>query len=219
MVTADLRVGAGSNTHLNLKGSDELVASAASGQSQKMSKVKPYPLADYYVYGATLAGEAGEILVAFQRGPDDISAPSSRANLPEPFTLAGVSAGQSVSRAKGMTLTWAPVPGGGSMRWTGSGCLGGGGTTPDSGSLNFDPTRLAEPIVDAGLPPISLIDAGALDAAPPDGGGARPDGGVTSCAAQVCVERNGSGLVDPAFGAGGSFATTQRRCVAFNLVP
>src|SRR5512136_236062 len=68
MATVDLRVGgAGSNTHLNLKGNDELVASAATGQSQKMSKVKPTVLADYYIYGATLAVEAGEIVIVFNR--------------------------------------------------------------------------------------------------------------------------------------------------------
>ena len=212
-VTADLRQGSGSSTHLDLKGSDELVAIAATGQSLKMTKVKPSDIANYYVYRAILSVEAGVIVVAFNRGPDDKSAPNSQASLPEAIILSGVVPGQTVSRARGLTLTWAPVPGGSTMRWTRSGCLTGSGTIPDSGSLTFDAASLAAPILDD--PP--WIPPG-LDAATVDGGAARPDGGVASCAAQICLERSGSGLVDPGFGAGGSFVTTQRRCVAFTLL-
>jgi hypothetical protein len=217
-VTADLRVGgSGSNTHLDLKGSDELVAWAATGQSQKMSKVKPDALAEYYIYKASLAIEAGEIVVAFNRGLDDTSAPNSRVTLPDPFTIAGLAPGQEVSRAQGVTMTWAASPAGGNMRWERSGCLRGAGTIPDAGSLTLDPASLALPIVDAGAPVTRPLDAGALDAATFDAGA--PDAGPTSCAAQVCLERDRSGMVDPAFGEGGSFSATQRRCVAFNLIP
>ena len=211
MVTADLRQGSGSSTHLDLKGSDELVAIAATGQSQKMTKVKPSDIANYYVYRASLAVETGVVVVAFNRGPEDTSAPGSQATLPDPFTLAGVVPGQTVTRARGLTLTWTPVPGGGNMLWTRSGCLSGSGTIPDAGSLSFDDAGLASPTLDD--PPRIPLDAATLDA-----GATRPDGGIASCAAQICLERSGSGLVDPAFGAGGSFVTTQRRCVAFTLV-
>lgn len=220
-VTADLRVGgSGSNTHLDLKGSDELVAWAATGQSQKMSKVKPDVLAEYYIYKASLAVEAGDIVVAFNRGPEDTSAPNSHVTLPAPFTIAGLAPGQEVSRAVGVTLTWVPSPTGGNMRWERSGCLSGAATIPDAGSLTLDPASLVLPIVDAGAPSKTPLDASPLDSAALDAGaGNSLDAGPTSCAAQVCLERSGSGMVDPAFGEGGSFSATQRRCVAFNLVP
>jgi len=82
------------------------------------------------------------------------------------------------------------------------------------GSLTFDATGLATPDLDEPPPPWPS----ALDAATVDAGVRRPDGGIASCAAQICLERSGSGLVDPGFGAGGSFVTAQRRCVAFTLV-
>jgi hypothetical protein len=111
-VKVDLRVGKDSNTYLDLKGDDELVATAA-GTSKKLSQ-------SGNSYKTTLPVEAAdtEIVIAFNRGDEDTDAPNSSVLLPAPFVLAGVSSGATVSRADGFTVTWEASTANDPMRWT-----------------------------------------------------------------------------------------------------
>ncbi len=187
-VTVGLRVGgATSNTFLDLKGEDELVASA-EGEERTMSQSGDY-------YEATLGTEAGgtEINVAFNRGPDDTDAPNSRVTLPEPFELAGLDTGQTVSRADDITLTWEPDPNSEDMRWVleGDCLLRQTSSTPDTGTVTISASEF-------------LSRDGEENA---------------TCNAEICFRRSRSGTVDPAFGEGGFFDAVQRRCVAFRSSP
>jgi hypothetical protein len=136
-VTTDLRVGGSdSNTHLKIKGEDELVATG-DGVAKTMSL-------SGFLYKASFDVEAEdtEFVVAFMRGPDDDDAPNSNATLPAPFVLAGVESGAQVARAAGFQLTWTAATVGDGMSWQLDGdCLfPQTGSMSDTGQLRVDPS-------------------------------------------------------------------------------
>jgi len=194
VVTVYLKTGGNkSNTYLELKGDDELVATVGD-TSKNLDQ-------DGDVSKATFPFNTGgsEFIIAFNRGEDDDSAPASTCTLPEPFNLTGLEAQSTVSRADGVTLTWEPAEDGDTMRWTleatSGGCLfpSGDKSMTDTGSLTLGPD-----------------DFDATQSAKDNG---------ESCDAKVCVERFRKGSLDPAFEEGGEIEAVQRRCINFVSAP
>lgn len=191
--------GALSNTYLRLTGPDHLttyVGSAAYPMQgyldidEHYSAIIPYPATDT------------EVRVAFERGPDDVSAPDSTVIVSGLFAL-GPPAQTQYSRANDtLEIDWAP----------------------------FDPTQLASWLVDGAcveaLGEDSVVDAGqvAIPAGtlkkPPDPGPDEehhlipPD----QCTATAYLTKSRDGQVDPAF-SGGTFKALQERSVTFTSVP
>ncbi len=194
-VSAELFIGNPINLNfVELSADDELVASHA-GQAKPMIESE---LLNIVSYSATFPTEAaGETFeVAFERGPDDVSAPSSLATLPAPFTLAAPPA--SSSRAAGMTLTWSP-----------SG-------TADRMSLTID-----GPCIDVAYIPVTgdpgtvTIAAGTLKKKLAPQGETVED----SCQARVRIDRSRPGQLDSHYGKGGDIAGVQARMAMFTTAP
>jgi hypothetical protein len=189
-VTADLRVGgSSSNTHLDLKGEDELRAAAGSPDTAKrMSQ-------NGFVYEASFGVEAGDTMftVMFKRGADDVSAPNSNVTLPDPFQLSGISSGMQISRAQGFTLTWETSPKNDPMIWNMQGdCFfHGSESTSDTGQL------------------IVATSDFSMHSGQEQG----------TCNATICLERTRSGQIDANYGEGGVIKATQRRCMSFVTAP
>jgi hypothetical protein len=100
-LTVGLKVGGSkSNTYLDLKGGDELVATAGDAASQELSQ-------SGREYKATFDTEAGgtKIVVSFNRAEEE-SAPNSSVVLPDPFELEGIERGQKISRKDTLEITW-----------------------------------------------------------------------------------------------------------------
>jgi hypothetical protein len=184
-VYADMSVRAASNTHLAMKGADKLTATVGT-----VTKVLGK---SGNVYTTTFDGEAAEtqFIVAFTRGPDDISAPNSSMTLPEPFSISGIA--QTVSRQVGFTATWQAGTKGEPMVWVLRGdCLvAQAGSMSDAGQTVISPSQL-------------ITMASQTQA---------------TCNASFCLERDRSGILDPAFGEGGVIGAAQIRCAAFLSAP
>lgn len=185
-VTVTLKPGGrSSNTYLVMEGEDELVATVDDA-SRALTK-------DGNGYQSEFDVEAGdtEFLIAFQRGPDDVSAMDSSVTLPDPFTLEAVA--DSVSRAEPLTVTWSPSGTDESMHWD----LDGDCLFPESGSVN-----------DSGTLTVESTDYDLHSGSEEE-----------TCPARLCLERRRSGQIDPAFGEGGEIVARQRRCVSFSSAP
>jgi hypothetical protein len=188
-VTVDLKVGgSNSNTHLDLKAEDKLTATVAT-TTKTLSQNRN-------VYETTFDGQAeGTVfVVAFTRGADDKSAPNSTMTLPAPFTVGGITAGQTVSRQTGFTATWTLSTD--AMQWTID--------SPASGCLFL----ASKPISDTGQTVITAADFSVHSGEE-----------QATCNATFCLERTRKGALDPAYGEGGVINATQKRCVAFNSAP
>ena len=185
-VQVDLRVGgANSNTHLALKGVDKLTATVGT-VTKALSKSGD-------VYVTTFPGDAADtqFVMAFTRGPDDISAPNSSVTLPEPFTISGIA--QTISRQVGFTATWQAGTKGEPMIWVlrGDCLIAQGGSISDAGRTIIPPSQF-----------IAIVGQE-----------------QTTCNASFCLEHDRKGTVDPAFGEGGTIESLQSRCVAFLSAP
>lgn len=102
-VQAVLKVGADSNTYVNLDNGDKLVATAGSETKNMQATSEGH-------YEASFSGLAAdtEIKIDFQRTDDD-DAPNSHGTLPAAFTL-GTFPTTPPSRAnEDLTITWTPV--------------------------------------------------------------------------------------------------------------
>jgi len=135
-VEVDLRVGGpASNTHLAMKGADNLSATAG-GVTKVLAK-------SGNVYVTSFDGDAAEtqFVLTFTRGPEDTSAPYSSVTLPEPFTIGGVA--QTVSRQVGFTATWRAGTKGEPMAWLLRGdCLvAQAGSMADAGQTVVSPSH------------------------------------------------------------------------------
>jgi len=199
-VDATLQVGGAlSNTFLKLTGPDHLTAYVGSNAypmqgysdiDQHYSAIIPYPETDT------------EVRVAFERGPDDVSAPGSTVIVPGLFALAPPARSQYSRANDTLEIDWAPFDPTQVVSWSVSGaCVEGFG---------------ADSAVDAGL---VVIPAGTLKKPPPPGPDEEhhpipPD----QCAATAYVTKSRDGHVDPAF-TGGTFIASQERDVTFTSVP
>src|SRR6185503_5420053 len=106
-VEVRLKVGGpASNTFLDLQGSDTLKATFG-GVTKTLD-------ASARTYSATFPTDAeGDFVIAFLRGPDDDSAPSTIVKLPAPFTL-GLGATEASRASQDVAVTWDP-PGSANM--------------------------------------------------------------------------------------------------------
>jgi hypothetical protein len=191
--------GALSNTYLALTGPDHLTAYLGSiaypmqGYSalyEYYSAIIPYPTADT------------EVRVAFERGPDNVSAPGSTVIVPGLFAFAPLAKAQYSRANDALEIDWAP----------------------------FDPTQLVSWFVDGACLQLFgedsaadtgqvAIPAGTLQKPPPPGPDEEhhpipPD----ACTATADVTKSRSGQVDPAF-SGGTFNASQDRSITFTSVP
>lgn len=197
-VESELRVGGDSGTVIELTGEDKLVCTAAE-TSKTLGK-------SGNAYKASLPIDAGGTLFtfAFNRGDEDEAAPNSNVTLPDPFTIAGVTSAQEVSRAAQLTVTWEASATADPMKWELDGdCLfSTDGKVATDGTLtlagdDFNPTLTAEEGAKAG------------------------DASKANCSAKLCIERKRTGTLDPAFAEeeGGEIHAIQRRCTSFISVP
>jgi hypothetical protein len=145
---------------------------------------------------ATLPGDSSgkTIELRFHR-TGNTSALGTRVTMPPSLTITSPPAGERFSPAKSaLVLTWAPtatVP----MQWSVDGaCIEGrhGDVPSDTGRLEISLTA----------------------APPPDGGAAR-----ARCDVTAKLERSAHGVVDPAFGEGGSISATVRRETVVEFAP
>ncbi|CAN5696501.1 hypothetical protein BH11MYX3_BH11MYX3_23540 [soil metagenome] len=190
-VTAELLIGNPINLNfVELSADDELIARHA-GQSQTMTESQ---LLNIVSYSATFPTEAsGESFeVGFERGPDDVSAPSSTASLPAPFTLAAPPA--TSSRAAALTLTWSPS------------------ATADQMSITIDgPCIDSANIPVTGDPGSVTIAAGTIKKKMVAQGETVED----SCQARLRIERSRAGQIDSHYGKGGDIHGVQSRMATF----
>jgi hypothetical protein len=191
--------GALSNTYLALTGPDHLtvyVGSAAYPMQgyrslyEYYSAIIPYPATDT------------ELRVAFERGPDNVSAPGSSVIVPGLFAFAPLAKAQYSRANDALEIDWAP----------------------------FDPTQLVSWFVDGACVQLFgedgavdagqvAIPAGTLQKPPPPGPDEEhhpipPD----ACTATADVIKSRDGQVDPAF-SGGTFKASQDRSITFTSVP
>lgn len=185
-VSAGLKVGgSNSNTYLVMKGEDKLT-STVNTSTKTLSKSGDF-------YKTTFAVDAADTAfqISFMRATGDVSAPNSTVSLAAPFTIAGIAAGASISRAAGFTATWDPSTD--PMNWTLDGdCL-------------FHTNK-------------SMSDTGTVTVATADFD-VHSGEEQNSCNATFCVERTRSGTLDPNIGEGGVIDSAQQRCVAFTSAP
>ena len=191
--------GALSNTYLALTGPDRLtvyVGSAAypmqgySAIYEYYSAIIPYPATDT------------ELRVAFERGPDNVSAPGSTVIVPALFTLAPLAKAQYSRANDALEIDWAPSDPTQLVSWFVDGAcvqLLGDDSAVDSGQV--------------------AIPAGTLQKPPPPGPDEEhhpipPD----ACTATADVIKSRDGQVDPAF-SGGTFKSSQDRSITFTSVP
>jgi hypothetical protein len=188
-----------SNTYLVLTGPDHLIAYVGStvypmqGHSdidQHYSAIIPYPATDT------------ELRVAFERGPDKVSAPGSTVIVPGLFALASPAKTQYSRANDTLEIDWAPFDSTQLVLWSVYGtCVQAFG---EDGA------------VDAGR---VTIPAGTLKKPPPPGPDEEhhpipPD----ACSANADVTKSRAGQVDPAF-SGGTFKASQGHSVTFTSVP
>jgi hypothetical protein len=127
-VRVELKVGgANSNTFLELRGDDELEVRV--GDTTKTMRES----GDGYVVTFPVDAEGTEFEIAFLRGDEDESAPSSVVALPAPFELS-LSAREASRESDDLEYTWSPE-GSESVGWRIEGdCIkSDDGSTPDDG--------------------------------------------------------------------------------------
>jgi len=150
----------------------------------------------YYTADFTNAdAENTSFTVSFTRA-SDTSAPNSVVTLPKPFNITAPPAGMSFSRATDdIKVTYDTTGTTDGMDWQINGpCVNGGnGTvTGDTGSFT---------ILHTSLPPSDMSEAS------------------MTCTVTVTLTRKRTGMVDPAYGQGGSATATQQRTVMFTSKP
>jgi hypothetical protein len=189
--------GRNSNTYLDLTGADEVVVTA-DGQSRTLGDSSP----DGY-YRSTFATDAGGTVFtfAFNRGASDDGAPDSSVTLPDPFVLAGLASGDTVSRATGVTLTWDPS------------------SSPTVMTLTVEPNSAAAGDDCLFAEDRTISDSGSVTVEGTDFNVHSGDE-QNSCGARVCVERTNEGTIDSHFSEeGGEIFAIQRRCINFTSAP
>lgn len=195
-VSARLKVGGDdSNTFLELKGDDELRASVGDASSKRLTGSNE-------VYRATFSEATGgaQVKISFMRGPDNDDAPNSRATLPEPFELEGITAGEELSREEDIVITWDAADDGDVLEW------------------ELDGSDAANNCVDWIYGTIRT-DAGMLVIPAEDFEPNFSDDEDETCEATFTMDRVRNGSVDSAFGEGGEFQAIQRRRVTFIATP
>jgi hypothetical protein len=186
-VLVKLKVGGiNSNTYLELIGPDRLTATGG-GATKELDSTGSVS------YAATFATEAaGPFVVSFMRGPEDISAPNSTVDLPEPFIISPLTT--ELSRATGdLVFTWTPGPAAGVI---------------DSSLYGSCIDTIIETIPDDGTATISHDRIHARDGATTD-----------SCSVTLTLARTDVGQVDPAFTEGGRVTASQIRSALFTSTP
>ena len=190
--------GALSNTYLALTGPDHLTAYLGSNAYpmqghtaiyESYSAIIPYPATDT------------ELRVAFERGPDNVSAPGSTVIMPALFALAPTAENPVLARQRCAGIDWAP----------------------------FDPTQLVSWFVDGACVQLFGED-GADDPVrsrfqPERCRSRRRPGRMRNtirfpdqCTATADVTKSRVGQVDPGF-SGGTFTASQNRSTTFTSVP
>lgn len=184
-VSARLRVGGPlSNLYPEIAGGDRLEAVNGAGT---VALTLTKPLFGAMTYDGVLPGDSGgrAVAVRFLRATNT-SALGTHVDMPASFAVTSPAEDERFSAAQpSLVVTWAP-PGRGSLAWSlrGACILDQHGGVPD----------------DRGQLPLVLAAAPTADGGPPMG-----------CKVTLVLERAARGVVDPAFGEGGSISATQTR--------
>jgi hypothetical protein len=190
-----------SNTYAVLTGDDRLVVYYA-GTSMAMDRKDDIPGQARYIARMNLQPTDTELRVAFERGPQDVTAPNSTV-LTAPKLNYSPLATTPYSRAgDALTVSWSPVESTDKVEYRVSGqCLEltdvGPAADPGGFSLPAGSLHKGKPSTDPSQQGITVPD---------------------NCSASVIVNKKRSGQVDPAF-AGGSFQFYQEDILTFQSVP
>jgi hypothetical protein len=191
--------GALSNTYLTLTGQDHLTTYVGSdlypmaGQAditQHYSAIIPYPATDT------------EVRVAFERGPDKVSAPGSTVIVPGLFALPPLAKTQYSRANDALEIDWAPFDSTQLVSWL----VYGACVLPFSEDGAVDAGQVAIPAGMLKKPPDPGPDE-EHHPIPPD-----------ACMANASVTKSRVGRLDPAF-SGGTFKASLERGATFTSVP
>ncbi len=192
-VGATLRVGGvTSNTFVELAGGDQLSASAG----EVSAILGEQTLWAMHSYSAQLPVDAEdtEYVITFDRTIDD-SAPASSVTMPAPFDISGTDAGTTHSRAEDeITITWDAAEGGDDMIV----------------AVDSDCT-VHETFAVQGDPGTFTIEPGDLTA--------WDSMADSTCSAEISVQRVRAGVLDPAYGEGGTIRAIQHRVIEIRIAP
>lgn len=203
-VTAQLRVGGSGvdTTVAKLDGADKLIATK-DDDSRVMVKADSSVSAPYRAVFESRGG--GPVTVAFERGPDDISAPESRVILPPPFDVrfVDIHPDADTPRGRDIAITWTN-PTDGVMKWELKGtCIDEQfGTVADSGSYTIPARKLVKTFLrdnDTAADPFTSW--------------------LFRCDVELVFQRQSEGFVDGAYGEGGQFTSVQTRTLWFRSTP
>ena len=186
LVQADLDVGGPNGTDVVLEGEDELWADV-EGAERRLS-TDPSGRGYSGIFDGN--GDGAVVTVSLRRGEHDESAPGSQATMPPAFTVAfaGLERGGRWARGEPLVITWTPaVSGTIGYHAEGSCIIAFSGATGDDGEHTF-----------------SARDFRAFTGFEGE-----------ECDVSIELSRAGFGVVDPAFGEGGSFRTYQLRKINF----
>ncbi len=208
-VRARLTVGGVfSNTDLELEQGDQLIASASGGTSVIMREDKEFLGGVEYKAAFQFDVENTRINIALNR-PAGVSAPSSYVNLPASVSFVTPVAGQTFKRSDYIQISWTPVSNNMSDMSVYSSrarCVDANGqeisNSGNSNSLNMmvDPGSITQAAR-------SYIVASAL---------ADP---AATCVVTLTISRKQNGVIDPAFGEGGTIKAVRYDTVEVNIVP
>lgn len=193
--TASVTVG---TDYVELSGGDALTANTTTSPAPiAMSESK---LLGIISYAATLgdgAAEGNESRITYNRS-GNTSAPNSTCTMPAPFNLTGPSAGATFSRSnQDIVVSWDASGKSSPMQYQAKGdCI----DTVQAGTIPADTGTVT-------------IPKGSIHAS------TSGSNASTSCAITVTVTRSSAGLLDPAFGGGGSISCMQQRSVQVQSAP
>ncbi len=192
-VRAALRVGGPlSNTFLDLDAGDSLSA-AVNGSTYPLARTAAILSAVSYIASVPVETPGTVFVIAFSRA-SEVSAPASSITLPAAFTISAPVASSSASRAANLDIKWNAAAQGDliDLRITGP-CV-----TPL--------TKLSQ--TDSGQITVTTADLKALNGKE-----------TSSCEITVELSRKKAGIVDPAFGSGGTAFGIQKRSVKLTSTP
>jgi hypothetical protein len=191
-VTVTLRAGGPlSNLFPSVAGGDRL--EAGNGTETVPLAFSRGGLDAPHYYGFLPGDSAGRTIGVLLSRTGDVSATETRVTVPLAFTIASPAAGEHLSSARHVVVTWSPTAAS-TMDWGVSGdCVH---------------TDLGHQHPDVGRIDLPLRAASAAE-------GGRPG----TCEVRLALERVEAGVVDPAFGEGGTIGAIQRRVRKFWYTP
>jgi hypothetical protein len=198
--SASLNVDDNVTDYVDLSSGDSLVATAAGGPSQAMSRSNVLGIISYSASFTGQGAPGTAYTIAFKRQAPAVSALSSTCTLPEVFQLTAPSAGAAFSRASDDIV----------VTYSGSG-------QPDP--ITYEVTGSCVNTVTGNVPGDSGTVTLAKGSLTQSSSSSSSGGGSSSCTATLKLRRSRKGQLDPAYGYGGSISCDQVRTLSFTSTP